>query len=303
MQKNQQPDKQFLQDLGALLAARAGQGCMAPPPSLSHLAEHIASARRQQKLTHAALALKMGVSEAEIYALEQGMLSYTELDLPFLGKLAVALNEDMETLLLLLGRPALVQALQPLDVRRTEQHTQSFVYPPYAKGAKGSVTSAKGDATGSKQHGNWLTRRFWVNALSKGCLNLIDSLQQGRLSSYSRVNYQLYPIAAILLCCFLVGVSTYSIAGRFGAQSAMQAGMTISAQPDGLLTTQFQRSVEHPTARSFQRLYPPIEATVHPVTASVNVSTPTVAFVAYQLAAEAQQCVVLTMGRPALCRV
>ncbi|MCE7986060.1 MAG: XRE family transcriptional regulator [Caldilinea sp. CFX5] len=293
MQKNHQADKQFLQEVGALLAARAGQGHMAPPPSLSHLAEYIASARRYQKLTRAALALKMGISEAEIYALEQGLLSYTELDLHFLGKLAVALDEDLETLLLLLGRPALVQALQRPAARRTEEQAQCLAYPPYPKEK----------ATAPKPHGNRLSRRPWANALYKGCLNLIDSWRQGRLSSYIRVNYQLQPMAAILLCLFLIGVSTYSIAGRFGAQSAIQSGLTISARPDGLPPTQLRRGMDQPTVRSFQRLYPPIEATMNPVTASVNAPAPTVAFAAHHITAETQQCVVLTLGRPALCRV
>lgn len=294
MQKNHQPDKQFLQEMGALLAARAGQGRMAPPPpSLTHLAEHIASARRYQKLTRAALALKMGVSEAEIYALEQGLLSYTELDLPFLGKLAVALNEDIETLLLLLGRPALVQALQPSEAYRPAEYMQSVAYPPYPPR----------NTTASKQHGNRLPRRQWANPLYKGCLNLIDSLRQGRLSSYIRVNYGLYPMAAILICLFLIGVSTYSIGGRFGAQSAMQSSITRSAQPDGLLSTQLHQDRVQPTTRSPRWLYQPVEATTYPITASIGVPAPTLTLAAQSLVVETQQCVILTVGRPALCRV
>lgn len=283
MQKNHQADKQFLKEVGVLLAARAGQGRIASPSSLSHLAEHIASARRHQKLTRAALALKMGVSEAEIYALEQGLLPYTELDLRFLGKLAVALNEDLATLLLLLGRPTLVQALQPPKAHCTEAHT-----------------------TASKQRGNRLARRQWANALYNGCLNLIDSLRQGRLSSYSRVNYQLYPMAAVLLCIFLIGVSTYNLAGRFGAQSAMQASIPKSVQADDLDSVQHQRIIEstdRSTARSPQRLYQPVEAMTEPVMVSVGGSTPNVVLMAHHVASEAQQCVVLAGGRPAICRV
>jgi len=293
MQNNHQPDKQFLQEMGALLAARAGQGRMAPPPSLTHLAEHIASARRYQKLTRAALALKMGVSEAEIYALEQGLLSYAELDLPFLGKLAVALNEDIETLLLLLGRPVLVQALQTSEAYRPAENRQSIAYPPYPPR----------NTTASKQHGNRLPRRQWANPLYKGCLNLIDSLRQGRLSSYIRVNYQLYPMAAILLCLFLIGVSTYSIGGRFGAQSDMQSSLTISARPDGLLPTQLYQGMVQPTTRSTQRLYQPVEAMLDPVPVSTGLPAPTLTLAAQWLVVDTQQCVILTVGRPALCRV
>jgi transcriptional regulator with XRE-family HTH domain len=293
MQKNHQSDKQFLQEMGGLLAARARQGRMAPPPSLTHLAEHIASARRYQKLTRAALAQKMGSSEAEIYALEQGLLSYTELDLHFLGKLAVALNEDIETLLLLLGRPALAQALQTSAARRTEKQAQSYVYPPYPKD----------NATASKQHGNRLTRRQWINALYKGCLNLIDSLRQGRLSAIIRVNYQLYPTAAVLLCVFLIGMSSYSLAGRFGAQSAMQSSIPISVQADDLDSVRHQRTIDHSTARSPQRLYLPVEAMTEPVTVSVGGPAPDIALMADHVASETQQCVVLAGGRPAICRV
>ncbi len=280
MQKNHQADKQFLKEVGVLLAARAGQGRIASPSSLSHLAEHIASARRHQKLTRAALALKMGVSEAEIYALEQGLLPYTELDLRFLGKLAVALHEDLATLLLLLGRPTLVQALQPPKAHCTEDYT-----------------------TASKQRGNRLARRQWANALYNGCLNLIDSLRQGRLSSYSRVNYQLYPIAAVLLCIFLIGVSTYSLAGRFGAQSAMQASIPKSVQADDLGTVQYQRAIDQSTARSPQRLYQPVEAMTEPVTVSIGGPAPDTALMVDHVASETQQCVVLAGGRPAICRV
>lgn len=294
MQKNHEPDKQFLQEMGALLAARAGQGRMAPPPSLSHLAEHIASARRYQKLTRAALALKMGVSEAEIYALEQGLLSYAELDLRFLGRLAVALDEDLETLLLLLGRPALVQALQPPATHGAEKRVQSLAHR----------SSAKANTTASKQHGNRLSRLQWANVLYKGCLNLIDSLRQGRLSSYIRVNYRLYPIGAALLCLFFIGVSTYSIAGRFDAQSDMQSSILITGHPDALSPTQLRSGMAHPAARSFQRLYPPVETMVtQSITASINGPTPIVALTAQQVAIEAQQCVMLTIGRPAICRV
>ena len=293
MQKNHQPDQQFLQEMGALLAARASQS-RTLPPAVTHLAEHVMSARRHQRLTRTALAQKMGVAEAEIYALEQGLLSYAELDLPFLRNLAAALGEDIETLLLLLGRPALVQALQMQVAHRTQEQRQSFT----------CSSSATSDATASKQRGNRFGHRLWVNALYKGCLNLIDSLRQGRLSSTIRVNYQLYPMAAMLICLFLVGVGTYSISGRFGAQSDMQSSIPIPARPDGLLPNQPRRGIDHPTARASQRLYPPVETMItQSVTASIGGPTPTVALTVHYVTAETQQCVILTVGRPALCRV
>lgn len=291
MQKNHQPDHQFLQEMGALLATRAGQSSTALPAA-THLAEHVTSARRHRQWTRALLAQKMGVTEAEIYALEQGLLSYAELDLAFLSKLAAALGEEIETLLLLLGRPALVQALQMQKADRM-------------RGEENFATSAHAEkyATTSKQRGNPFGYWQWTNALYKGYLNLIDSLRQGRLSSYIRVNYQWYPMAAILLCVFLVGVSTYSIAGRFDAQSDGQANLTIPTQPDALLSTQLPRGTNHLTARSFRPLYPSVEATTYPMTASFGGAVPMVALTAHDMSAEIQQCVVLTAGRPALCRV
>lgn len=293
MQKNHQPDHQFLQEMGALLAARAGQRRPATP-AVTHLAEHVTSARRHQKLTRRALSQKMGVPEAVIYALEQGLLSYAELDLPFLGKLAAALGEDIETLLLLLGRPALVEALQRQKAPRTQEQWESFTNP----------SRIRGDTTTSKQRGNSFVRKGWVNALYKGCLNLIVSLRQGRLFSIRRVNDRLYPMAAMLLCLFLVGVSTYSIAGRFGAQSDIQASIPIPVRSDGRLPAQISGSMNHPTARSFQRLYPPVETMMtQPVTASIGGPTSVVALRAHHVDAETQQCVLLTIGRPAICRV
>lgn len=293
MQKNHQPDYQFLQEMGALLAARAGQTRTAPP-AVTHLAEHVTSARRHQKLTRTALAQKMGVPEATIYALEQGLLAYAELDLHFLGKLAVALGEDLETLLLLLGRPALAQVLQKQQVRQPQEQRESFTYP----------SGARGDATASKQRGNPFVRKGWVNALYKGCLNLIDSLRQGRLSATIRVSYQLYPMAAMVLCLFVVGVSTYSIAGRFGAQSDRQASIPMSVQPGARLSTPPDSRMNHRPARSSQGLYPPVETMVtQPVTAAIGEPTSLVALTAQHVADETQQCVMLTVGRPAICRV
>lgn len=297
MQKNHQPDKQFLEEMGVLLAARASQqGRMAPPLTISHFAEYIASARRHQKLTQAVLAQKMGISEAKIYALEQGLLSFADLDVRFLSKLAIALEEELATLLLLLGRPALVQALQIQEAHNRHDYT-------HHSSQDSSQGPALGQATASKQRGNRFAFNQWMNALSKGCLDLIDSLQQGRLSSYSRVNYQWYPMAAIFVCLFLVGVSTYSIAGRFDAQSDGQANLTIPTQPDALLSTQLPRGTDHLTAQAFRPLYPPVEATTYPMTASFGGAVPMVALTAHDMSAETQQCVVLTAGRPALCRV
>ena len=302
MQKNHQPDKQFLEEMGVLLAARASQqGRMAPPLTISHFAEYIASARRHQKLTQAVLAQKMGISEAKIYALEQGLLSFADLDVRFLSKLAIALDEELATLLLLLGRPALVQALQIQEAHNRHDYT-------HHSSQDSSQGPALGQATASKQRGNRFAFNQWMNALSKGCLDLIDSLQQGRLSSYSRVNfkasYRLYPVVAAVLCLFLVGLGTYNhIAGDLGAQSTIQSDAMMSVRPDGLPAKQLQRGIDDPAAQSPQRLYLVIEARTQPVTASIAGPESIIALREYEGAVERQQCVMSTVRRPAICRV
>lgn len=293
MQKNHQSDKQFLQEIGALLAARAGQERTPPPPAMSHLADYVTSARHHQKLTRAALAQKMGESEAEIYALEQGLLSYAEIDLRFLSKLAVALNEDMETFLLLLGRPALAQALQRQDVVKQQEQAPKLV----------CQRSATGSATVSKPRGNSFRHRQWKNALRKGCLNLIDSWQQGRLSSTISVNFQVYSVAVMVVCLFLIGVSSYSLAGRFGAQSEVQSGMMMAAQPDARTPTPVQRGPGYSSIQGSRRLYWTPESITQAVTVSIDGPTTTVALKADPTMIEAQQCYTRAVGRFALCRV
>lgn len=291
MQKNHQPDHQFLQEMGALLAARAGQG-RTLPPAAAHLAEHVMSARRHQKLTRVALAQKMGVPEAEIYALEQGLLSYTELDLPFLSKLAAALNEDLETLLLLLGRPALAQVVQTQNAHRTQMRQENFA----------CSSRSKGETTASKPRGNRLGYKQWANALRKGCLNLIDSWQQGRLFSYRRVNYQFYPIAAILVCVCLIGVSTYSIPGDWDAQSTVPSRATLAVQPDGLLLSESQREIDNPLAPIPVTAYQSPDGITQSVTLPVGGPPMTSISLVDEVSPE-EQCVVQAVGRPAICRV
>lgn len=299
MQKNHQPDNQFLQEMGALLAARAGQERMASPPSLTHLAEHITSARRYRKLTRAALALKMGGSEAEIYALEHGLLSYAELDLRFLGKLAVALDEEVETLLLLLGRPALVQSLQ-IQATHTPGHAQSCAMQRHE-------TS---DTTVRKLRGNPFGYQQWVNALYKGCLDLIDSLQQGRLSPYGYSRYQVVSMVALLLCLFLVWASDYRLPGRFNAQSELQSLVTAPAQTVEPLLSQFQRrlpaiaTTTEPLTLPY-RNHQTIMRTAYAIDDAINHERPmtTLSSLAQPRQHEALNCDERTSGRFMLCRM
>jgi transcriptional regulator with XRE-family HTH domain len=305
MQKNHQHDEQFMQDIGVLLAAHVSHGRpIQQHQTIAHLAEYVTSARRHQKLTRAALAQKTGKTEAEIYALEQGLLSYAELDLRFLSKLATALGEDVETLLLLLGRPALVQALQMQEARKKHEHHQSI---PCQR-----PTTA--DTTGSKQCDNSIGNKLSLNLLYSGCRNLIDSLQQGRLPSYIRVNYQAYPVMALFVCLCLVWVSTYSLFGNFGAQSTLQSYTVPPLQVNAATSTDrygetalsaTQRTtvttiVIHPIA-SPQSAYRQHEVIAQAVADSID--GPSTIRLSQAEFNETQQCDIRTTGRFALCRV
>jgi len=291
MQKNHQPDHQFLQEMGALLAARASQG-RTLPPAVTHLAEHVMSARRHRQLTRAELAQKMGVPEAEIYALEQGLLSYAELDLRFLGKLATALGEEIETLLLLLGRPALMQALQTQNAHRTQERQENFAGP----------SRIKGETTAPKPRGNRLGYKQRANALYNGCLNLIDFWQQGRLFSYRRVNYQFYPIAAIVVCFCLIGVSLSSMPGDWDAQSTVPSRATLAVRPDGLLLSESQREIDNWLAPIPVTAYQSPDGITQSVTLPVVGGALTNVSVVDEISPE-DECVVQAVGRPAICRV
>ena len=303
MEKNHQPDQQFLQEFGALLAARTGQG-RTLPPSLTHLAEHVMSARRFQKLTRAALAQKVGKTEAEIYALEHSLLSYAELDLHFLSLLATALDEELETLVLLLGRPTVVQALQMQDTRKKHEYPQSLSCQP----------KSNANTTASKQYGNLFQTKQWLNALCEGYLDLIDSLQQGRLSSIINVKYWLHPVVAVFVSLFIIWVGTYSLTGSFGAQSALQASIVAPSSGDSLLPTYSDNPTyddgafhatlaladQHSATQVHKRLYLPPEVGTQIMTTALAAPSTALAF---SIVIETQQCDTRTIGRFALCRV
>jgi len=305
MQKNiqqnsqSQQHKQFLAELGTLLTVQTRQGQSSEQrQAVAHLAEYVCSARRHHKLTRKKLAQKTGKAEIEIYALEHGLVAYTDLDLYFLSRLAAALGEEVETLLLLLGQPALLQSA----------HT-------------GNWTTAN-ITTRSKQVDNWLLASVRANPLYKGSLNLIDFRQAGRLFLNKfflpSAGYQVNTMIAVLVCLLLIWVSTYSLSGFFDAQSAVQAYATLPSsadvrdkdrQKDG--QDRIQAVATQPVVASLE--LPPVSSkklgiiAISPATVATDPEDDAhlvaVSLPALPASPEWQQCDSRTVGKFALCRM
>lgn len=302
MQKNHQPHKQFLREFGALLAAHTRHDhTIQHQASLHHLADYVSSARRHHHLSRAALAQKTGKTEADIYALEQGLLPYSELDLHFLHKLADALAEDLETLLLLLGRPALGQAV----------HAQGT---PKSRPAKTGL----GSSAPQSDHRPSLQRR--VNQLVKGSLNLIDFRLAGRLGAWMIATRVSLIVATASVCLLFVWVSHYSLSPYFEAKSTLQADQPIAIQrvtplPNGLSA----RQVVVPANQTRSVAAPPHERPPQPAALAPDYGvgaraepvdnwrltreTPSSLVFAQPPSIPTAQCDLRVAGRFALCRV
>lgn len=303
MRKNNQPHEQFLREFGALLTTHTRHShAVQQQQALVHLAEHIRSARRHHCLSRALLAQKTGKAEAEIYALELGVLPYAELDLRFLQKLAVALDEDLETLLLLLGRPALAQALQRQQAGYGVRTSTSL----YRHNASRPGASSFGEGTTEPQLGDNVSPFTWLtNLLYKGYLNLIDSMQEGRLLAYVRNSQRTWVPISLFVCLLCIWVATYSFTGHFGAKStqpfAIATGpstvshdLGLQSKPSGdfvtpvtlALSTHNRPSIARTTARAIEE----------------DLGTP-MAISVPAFSADVQLCDFRTMGKFALCRV
>jgi len=211
MQQNGQQHEQFITELGNLLVTQTSQRhSLSQRRAVANLAEYVSSARRHHKMSRAALAHKVGKSEVDIFALEQGLYSDAYLDPVFLRRLALALGEEVETLMLLLGRPA---CMLPLVAKAP---------------ADGSAIH---DRTASQQSDNRRVALQWANLLYEGCRNLMDSAREGRLFCYARTIahagsvglYRMSISVAVLVCLLLFWASTYSLSSFFDAQSVVQS--------------------------------------------------------------------------------
>lgn len=304
MQKNNSQHEQFLREFGALLTGHTRHGhAVQQQQALLYLAEHVSSARRYHRLSRATLAQKTGKAEAEIYALEQGLLPYSALDVRFLYKLATALDDDLETLLLLLGRPALVQSLHRQGIghdlqRRTALHNQPH---------RLRNTSVPGESTTGSQPGdNLLTFTWWANLLHKGCLNLIDSMQEGRLFGYVRHSQRAWVPLTMFVCLLCIWVGTYSFLGHFDAQSTAPSYTIVSAPTTvpHRSGAQSKLAIDIATPVTLAITTPnrpsPVRATAHAV--EDNLVTPLLLSMPL-LSADAQLCDFRTVGKFALCRV
>lgn len=319
MQKNNQQYEQFLREFGALLTAHTRHGhAVQQHQALLHLAEYVGSARRHHRLSRAMLAQKTGKGEAEIYALERGLLPYGELDLRFLHKLAVALDEDLETLLLLLGRPALAHTLQRQEAGHGNRTPTSLHHQhpsrrrPAALGQRGTAPQL-GD--------NLLPFARLTNLLYKGYLNLIDSVQEGRLLGDVRHRQRTWLPMTMFVCLLCLCVGTYSFIGHFGAQSTLQSYAVAPAQTaippvTGIPVSQVlvqAAAAPSATAPTHERLYRQVaphpmriaNAMAEPLDDSNLVNAPSAAlsFLGLQTFDPTVQCDLRTAGRFALCRI
>ena len=206
------PKNQFVTELGILLAKQTNHSQpVQHHQAVTNLAEYIRVARTHHNLTRSALAQQVGKSEAEIYALEQGLLPYAQIDLLLLCDVAAALGEEVETLILLFGQPALAHTLRK---ESTHKHGDNQQF-------------GRRRRTISKQIDNWLGTFLGVNLLAKPYRNLVDFWQEGRLLPCIKEKYRLptgftvrlTTSAVMLVCLLLFGVSTYSLSTFFDAQS------------------------------------------------------------------------------------
>ena len=304
MQKNNRQHEQFLREFGALLTAHTRHGhAVQQHQALLQLAEYVSSARRHHRLSRALLAQKTGKGEAEIYALECGLLPYGELDLRFLHKLASALDEDLETLLLLLGRPGLAQSLQ----RQEAGHGSRTPTSLHNQHPNPRPPAVFGQSTTEPQPGDNLLPFAWLtNLLHKGYLNLIDSVQKGRLLAYVRNSQRAWAPLAIVVCLLCIWMVTYSFIGHFDAKSTAQpdviASVSTALPPN--LGLQHERSGDLATpvtlALSVRSRSSLVGTTAHAI--EDDLGTPTALWVP-ALSSDAQLCDFRTMGKFALCRV
>jgi len=295
MQNFQLPTK-FLADMGHLLTEQIDH---VPPAqqrqALANLGEYLHTARRHQGLTWAALAQQTDKSEVEIYALEHGLLPYSQIDFPLLCQLATALGEEVETLTLLMGRAAV--ALPPQSAPCMDAHLGLH------------------HRTSSQRLDNWLATLPGTDPLHKQCLNLVDSLQKGRLFSYTRVNdgisHWIEGTAVLLACLLLLWVSTYSLSSLLHAQSYARLPVQTSARhPNASTDRSLDRSsttvgiagsVNQGSIAHLSRPTRPMgKAVADPV--DEEQSTPISLFLP-PTPADSQQCDLRIMGRFTLCRV
>lgn len=123
MRKHQQNEQsQFIQEWGKLLANRLGQ----PPAPVKQndepLGQFVRVARDFHGISHARLAQLTGKREVDIHAIEQGIFPLEKIEQAFIYRLAVALDEDVDTLLLLCGLPKPTKKPRSLWWRTWPQH-------------------------------------------------------------------------------------------------------------------------------------------------------------------------------------
>lgn len=221
MQQNLQQHEQFITELGSLLVTQLNQRhSLSQRQAAANLATYVRAARHHHKMSRAALAHKVGKMEVDIFALEQGLYPDAHLDLAFLCRLASALGEEVETLMLLLGRP-----------------TSSSPLTEASGGRRSTGSHMNHCRTASQQPDNRQLIGLWANQLYKSCLNLMDSVQEGRLFFDVRTIchrevvgfWRLSATVGVLAGLLLFWVSTYSLSDFFDAQSGTQFYMTFSS--------------------------------------------------------------------------
>lgn len=304
--RSEQPQDQFITELGALLAKQANNRQPTHQrQAVANLAEYVRVARSHHNLTRSALAQQIGKSEVEIYALEQGLLPYAQLDLRLLCTIAAALGEEVETLILLLGQPALAHSLRE---ESTHKHGDKQRFSLRHR-------------TFPKQIDNWLRTLLGINLLSNQWRNLVDFWQKGRLLSCIRENYHLttslnanfnlgLKISAVLLVCLLLfGVSTYSLSTFFGAKSSEKAYTTLPYSNNGHV----ERSANLSPITSTAAVTPVMtiavaqrragQVVVVPVDPANDQQMATISLLLLPTPNESQRCDWRTNGRFTICRI
>lgn len=295
------PKNQFVTELGILLAKQTNHSQpVQHHQAVTNLAEYIRVARTHHNLTRSALAQQVGKSEAEIYALEQGLLPYAQIDLLLLCDVAAALGEEVETLILLFGQPALAHTLRK---ESTHKHGDNQQF-------------GRRRRTISKQIDNWLGTFLGVNLLAKPYRNLVDFWQEGRLLPCIRekhrltinlaikllaiklnvsLNTGLMTSVVVLVCLLLFGVSPYSLPAFFEAQSSLPSSVLQPVQKKTLSNDELQSRthVSSMTARPSSKV----------ATYSADEQVAAVLWITLPVSAESQQCIFRMMGKSTLCRL
>jgi hypothetical protein len=169
----------------------------------------------------------------------------------------------------------------------------------------------------------------WANPLYERSLNLVDSLQAGRLFSCrgavcrfkTNITTTINTTVVVLACLLLIWVSTYSLSGLFDAQSNLQSNTMLSLQTDASQRNQprsgwlvISTPVRSPSALTIEQPYNnhtyrqprqavkavAYSAAAYPVDDDLAPSTP---LLSLPMTDETQGCDLRIVGRFTLCRV